>query len=304
MPFRAYALLILTNLLWAGNSVAGKLAVGHVVPVLLTALRWLLAAVLITAVSVKVLKRDWPVIRRTWPLLLAYGAMGFALFNLLLYIALTRTSTVNVMIEQAATPFIIFLGNFVLFKVRATAAQITGFLLTLTGVAITATHGDIGQLLHLNLNLGDALMLVAVLLYGGYTVALKWRPDLHWQSFLAVPCIGAVLGCLPFLVWRATSAPLPWPDLQGWLIVLYAALGPSLVAAAAYVAAIGLIGSNRAGLFINLLPIFGVFLAVVILREPLHGYHLAALALVCAGIVLAEWSRFRAPLDADAKLRD
>lgn len=293
MAVRAYVLLILTNLLWAGNSVAGKLAHGHVDPVLLTALRWAIACLIIFALSIGPLKRDWPVIRRTWPLLLGYGAIGFAAFNLLLYVALTQTSTVNVMIEQAAIPLVIFLGNFVLFRVKATAAQAVGFGLTLCGVIITATHGDIRQLLHLDLNAGDAMMLVAVLLYGGYTVSLKWKPDLHWQSFLAIPCLGAVLACVPVLIWRMAATPLPLPDAQGWAIVAYATLGPSLVAAAAYVAAIGLIGSNRAGLFINLLPIFGVFLAVAILREPLHGYHLVALGLVCAGIVLAEWQRFR-----------
>jgi drug/metabolite transporter (DMT)-like permease len=98
---------------------------------------------------------------------------------------------------------------------------------------------------------------------------------------------------VPFIIWRAFTHPFDTPDATGWGVVAYAALFVALLASATYIAGIELIGPNRAGLFINLLPIFGVFLAVLILREPLHGFHLVALALVCGGIVLSEWSRFR-----------
>ena len=291
---RAYALLIVTTFLWAGNSVAGKIGAGHIDPVLLTTLRWSIAAVLIVALSWKRLRADWPVIRKTWPILLAYGASGFAIFNILLYTALTKTSVINVMIEQAGMPFAIFLGNYLLFRTRATMAQLAGFALTFAGVLITAIHGDIAQLLKLQLNMGDALMLLSVVVYAGYTVSLKWKPALHWQSLLAVPCVGAALTCLPFLAWQHLVHPFPWPDATGWGVVAYASILVALVASAAYVAGIELIGANRAGLFINLLPIFGVGLSVVLLRAPLHGFHIVALSLVCAGIVLAEMSRARA----------
>jgi len=294
MPVRAYSFLILTAFLWAGNSIAGKIGVGHIDPILLTTLRWWIAAVLIVAASWKRLRAEWLVIRRHWPLLFAYGATGFCLFNVLLYSALTATSVVNAMIEQAAMPMLIFFGNFLLFRTRATWAQLAGFAMTLAGVIITATHGDIGRLLKLQLNIGDALMLLADLVYAGYTVGLKWRPPLHWQSFLAVPCAGAALTCLPFLAWQATVHPFPLPDATGWGVALYAAIFAALVASGSYVAGVELIGTNRAGLFINLLPIFGVVLSMLILHEPLHVFHIGALVLVCAGIVLAEWGREKA----------
>ena len=300
MPLRAYGLLILTAFIWAGNSVAGKIGAGHIDPVLLTTLRWWIAAVVICVLSVPKLRQDWPVIRRHWPLLLLYGASGFALFNMLLYSALTKTAAVNVMIEQAGIPIFIFLGNFLLFRTRASWAQLAGFALTFSGILITASHGDIGRLLRLQLNAGDVMMVVAVITYAGYTVALKWKPVMHWQSFLAVPCVGAALTCLPFVLWRHATHPFGLPDGTGWGVVVYASLFVALLASATYVAGIDLIGANRAGLFINLLPIFGVVQAVVILREPLHGFHIVALGLVCAGIVLAEWNRLRAGTDARA----
>ena len=288
---KAYGLLTLTSLIWAGNSVAGKIAAGHIDPILLTALRWGIAAIVIIALSLRRLKSDWPIIKRHWALLFCYGATGFALFNIFLYSALTQTSAINVMIEQAGIPLIIFLGNFLLFRIKASVAQVTGFILTFAGVLIAASHGDIHQLLHLKLNVGDALMLGAIVVYGGYTVSLKWKPAIHWQSLLTIPCIGGALTCVPFIIWRALTHPFGFPDATGWSVVAYAALFVALLASATYVAGIELIGANRAGLFINLLPIFGVFLAVLILHEPLHSFHLVALALVCAGIVLSEWSR-------------
>ena len=290
---QAYGFLILTSLIWAGNSVAGKIAAGHIDPILLTALRWSIAALIITALSIKHLKADWPVIVKHWPLLMAYGVSGFALFNIFLYSALTQTNVINVMIEQAGIPFVIFLGNYLLFRTRATVAQLIGFALTLSGVILTATHGDIAQLLRLQFNIGDIMMLLAVLIYGGYSVSLKWKPVMHWQSLLAIPCIGAVITCVPVLIWRHLTHPFPAPDATGWGVVVYASIFVALIASATYIAGIERIGANRAGLFINLLPIFGVFLAVIILREPLHTYHLIALGLVSAGIILSEWSRLR-----------
>ena len=295
MNFRAYSLLILTSLIWAGNSIAGKIGVGHIDPILLTTLRWGSAAILIVALSLKPLKQDWPVIVKHWPLLLAYGASGFALFNVLLYSALTHTSVINVMIEQAGMPIMIFLGNFLLFRTRATWSQLAGFACTFAGVLVTATQGDITRLLKLQLNIGDAMMLSAVVVYSAYTVCLKWRPVLHWQSFLAIPCIGAALTCIPFVAWQSVVHPFAWPDATGWTIVVYASVFVALVASATYIAGIDLIGANRAAPFINLLPIFGVGLSVVLLREPVHGFHVVALILVSAGIVLAEWGRVRTP---------
>lgn len=289
--FKAYGFLMTAGLLWAGNTVVSKLAVGHIDPVTLSTLRWLSAFGLIAVFSIKPLRRDWPHIRRHWPLLLGYGAAGFGLFNIVLYSALNLTSATNVVIEHAAMPAVIFALNYAIFRARASLAQIAGFSLTLFGVLVTASHGDLMSLIHLNLNRGDALMGLCVLLYAGYTIALRFKPDIHWQSLMAVSALGAVLACLPALGLQGMAGKIIWPDATGWAIVAYTALLPALVAQVAYVWGVELIGANRAGLFINMIPIFGVGLSVLILREPLHGYHFVALVLVCAGITLAELGR-------------
>jgi drug/metabolite transporter (DMT)-like permease len=179
---RAYLFLTITAMSWGGNAVAGKLAVGHISPMLLTSFRWAMALMILMAFTLPQVRRDREVIRANLPLLIGYGVFGFACFNILLYSALEHTTAINVAIEQAGMPMVIFLANFFLFRIRVTGRQIIGFLLTLAGVAITASSGSLERLIGLELNRGDALMLLAVLLYGGYTVALRYKPVMHWQS--------------------------------------------------------------------------------------------------------------------------
>lgn len=291
ISLKAYVCLLIASVLWAGNMVAGKLAVGHISPAMLSASRWILAALVIFSLSIRPLRRDWHVIRQHLPLLLAYGFFGFASFNILLYTALQHTSAINVVIEDAGIPLVIMGLNYALYRIKASWAQIAGFGVTAIGVMLTATHGDLRNIVHLDLNIGDVLMLLAVINYGVYTVALRYKPQIHWQSLMAIPTIGAILAALPYLLWMSRDTGIIWPDATGWLIVLYTGLLPSLVAQVCYVWGVELIGANRAGLFINTIPLFGVILSVLILREPLHGFHFWALGLVVAGIVLAEWGR-------------
>ncbi|RUX40364.1 EamA family transporter, partial [Mesorhizobium sp. M7A.F.Ca.CA.002.09.1.1] len=167
----AYIFLLLTTLLWGGNSVAGKLAVDHVSPMTLVFLRWVLAVAIMLPIGWKTIQKDWPVVRKHWFVLVALGASGFTLFNTIFYTALNYTTAINVSIEQAAMPILIMTANFVFFRLRVNWAQIVGVVLTVAGVILTACHGDPRRLLTLELNFGDAIMLVAVFLYSGYSVA-------------------------------------------------------------------------------------------------------------------------------------
>ena len=162
MQMRAYVLLTVTALVWGANAVAGKLAVGHVSPLLLTTLRWLLAFCAILPFAWPHLVRDLPIIRANRIFLLLLGGVGFTGFNAMLYLALNYTSTINVVIEQAGMPLVIFLANFLLLRIAVSPLQFVGFALTLVGVAVTVSRGDLGALIALDLNRGDALMLLAI----------------------------------------------------------------------------------------------------------------------------------------------
>jgi drug/metabolite transporter (DMT)-like permease len=288
VTFRAYLYLVGASLAWGGNAVAGKLAVGHISPMAFTCFRWALALAVITPFATRSLLQDRLVLVKAWPLLLTFGAVGFTGFNALLYLALHYTGAINVSIEQAGIPLMIFVGNFLFFSTSVYRSQMIGFALTLAGVALTAAHGDLGTLLSLDLNFGDALMLVAVFVYAGYTLSLRWKPELAWTSLLTMAAFGAFLASLPLLAAEYAAGQMQLPDQTGWIAVLYTALVPSLAAQIFYIWGVDLIGANRAGLFISLVPIFGTLLAIAFAGEVPHLYHGIALGLVMAGIVIAE----------------
>ncbi len=288
MHRQAYLCLIIATLCWGGNAVAGKLAIGHISPMMLTFWRWFFAVVIIFAISLKDLRRDWPVIRRNIPVLGFLGVVGYVVFNAVLYTAVTYTSAINVTVEQTLIPVLIFVLNFALFRTRVTWLQILGFGITAIGSLLTAAHGDIATLLTLTVNFGDAIMMIAIAAYALYTIALRWRPQISWKSLMAVPALFALVFSAPLAAWEYSSGNMIWPDLTGWMVALYTAIFASLVAQVLYIRGVTEIGANRAGLFINLVPVFGTLLSVIILGEHLQLFHIVALALALSGIAIAE----------------
>jgi drug/metabolite transporter (DMT)-like permease len=285
---QAYLLLTLTTLFWGGNSVAGKMASGEISPMLLTFARWAVAALIVFAFAMPDIRRDWPVIRGNMGRLFLFGALGFTLFNVILYTALTKTSAVSSSIVQAAIPASVYALNFLIFRVKTTVWQITGFIVTLCGVMAVAARGDIGRLASLDLNQGDALVLAAVVIYSLYTVCLRFKPNISWKSLIAALSLSAALTSVPFALWEWSSGGLILPGSKGLMIVLYTGIFPSILSQVFFIRGVELIGANRAGIFTNLIPIFGTGLAILIIGEPLETFHIAGLVLAVAGIWLAE----------------
>lgn len=285
----AVLLLTLTAMMWAGNAIAGRLAVGEVSPMLLTLMRWLMAVVILLPLSWRHLRGDRAELVRLWPYLLAMGAMGYTGFNILLYTSAKTTSAVNITIIQAAMPMLIFAMNLAVYAVAIRPLQVAGYALTLLGVALVAGQGDLAGLARLQVTQGDALMLVASVLYSGYTVALKRRMVLHPLSFLTAMCIGAMLVAAPAagLEYALGAQQRPGTPLA-WGVVAYTALAASVLSQFFYMTGVGALGANRAGLFINLVPVFGAGLAVLILGETVALYQGLALLLVLGGILTAQ----------------
>lgn len=286
-----YVLLGLTALIWGANAVAGKLAVGHVSPMVLTLARWLFATLLLLPFSWRHLVADWPQIRPRLGYFALLGLLGFTGFNALFYVGLGYTTAIHAMIVQSSMPLVVFLGMFLLFRARTTALQVGGFALTLLGVLLTAAHGDPSQLLALDVNAGDAVILAAVLLFGGYTILLSRKPPLHWLSSITLISIAALVSSVPVALGEWALGYGQMPDRQGWAVIAFTVVFPSIVSQSFYIRGVELIGANRANLFINLVPIFGTILAVLVLGEALEPYHVAALALVLGGIAIAERGR-------------
>lgn len=290
----AYTLLFLTAIFWGGNVVIGKLALGHVSPMVLNAARWSVALVILSATGWHRFARDWTLIRPRFLYLVLLGAVGFSGFNIAMYSALVHTSAVNVSIEQAGVPLLILIANYLLFGQKAPLLQVTGFVVSCIGVVITASHGDVGRLLSLDLNMGDLMMLGGITAYAAYAVGLRLKPNVHWQSLMIPLLAGATLISIPTLWLEAANGTMILPDSRGWAVILYAVIFPSILGQIFFVRSVELIGANRAGLFVNLVPVFGMLLSLLILREEFYFYHAVATALVLGGIWIAETSVLKA----------
>ncbi len=284
-----YALITVATIIWAGNATAGRLAAGHISPFLLTSLRWLVATTLLIAIARPMLRRDWPVIRANLPYLAVMGAVGFMLFNNLFYLGLNYTTSINAAIIQAGTPLMVYLLNFMLFRLRSTSMQLLGFALTMVGVILTSTEGDLLRLSDMHINIGDAYVLAGSFAYGAYTAYLVRKPDdLHWLSLVAVFAFFALLSSLPFTAWEFGTGKLLPPDAMGWGVVIYAATLPAILAQVLWIRGLESLGSNRGGIFMNLVPIFTAGMAVLLLGETFHFYHAVALVLVVGGVWISQ----------------
>lgn len=292
-----YLLLVLAPLFWGGNLVAAKMVTGEIDPFLLLASRCVLATLFILPFSISHLRYDWHVVRRFWPVLMAYGVVGYALFNGLLYMGLQTTTGINAAIVQAALPMLILGANFIIFHVRARPAQIIGVLMAIFGVLVTATHGNPLRVLSLDVNLGDGFVILACIAYMAYTLGLRFRPKMHILSFMAVSFAGAAITSLIMLALfgdgLGTIASLAHASPTVWLVIIYVAIFPSMVSQIAYARGVELVGANRAAPSHNLIPVFGTLGSVLILGESLQLYHFVAAGIIIGGIVLAEWAARR-----------
>ncbi|MCZ8315359.1 DMT family transporter [Phreatobacter sp.] len=285
---RPYLILAATTLIWAGNAIASRLAIGHVSPMVLTTLRWVGTLTLMIALAGAAFRTEWPVIRAHWKWLAVMGVVGFTGFNALFYISAVYTTAVNIGIIQGSIPVMVLAGAYLAYRTPVTGLQAIGIVVTIAGVALLAARGDLAVLTGLGFNLGDLLMLIACLGYAAYTVALRERPPISPRPFFLGLAIVALISSLPLVGIEIAHSTAQWPDLRGWLIILYVAVLPGFVAQLFFMRGVELIGPGRAGLWVNLVPVWSAILGPLILGEVFAWYHAVALSLVLGGIAIAE----------------
>ncbi len=285
---RPALLLIATTLIWGSNAVAARLAVGNVSPMMLTTARWTIACIALWFVARQQVAQHLPALRGRWTYLALMGVSGFTAFNALFYAAAHHTTAVNLALIQGVIPVLVLLGGVLFLRLRVTALQMLGVVITLAGVAVVASRGTWAVMAALDFNLGDVWILLASLLYAGYTLGLRARPPVPPLVFFSAVAGVAALASLPLLVAEVVTGRFFWPTPLGWLILAYVGLLPSFVSQIFFIRAVELIGPARASVFLNLNPVFGPALAVCVLDEPVGAYHALALAMVLGGIWIAE----------------
>ncbi len=283
----AYLLLTLTPLFWAGNFIVGRAVVGHIPPAALAWLRWSIASLILLPIAWRHLARDWPLVRSHWRILLVLAITGPSLFNVMTYLGLNYTTAINGLVLQSAGPVLIVIASYILFAERVSWRQAVGIAISLPGVLVVVARGDLATLMALRPNIGDLLVLAAFVLWAVYSALLRKRPAIHWLSFAAVTAVVAALTNFPlFLAERMMGARLV-VDLETVLAVLYVAIFPSLLSYNFYNRGVELIGANRAGVFLHLVPLFGAGMAIGLLGEALHLFHIIGLVLIVSGVSLA-----------------
>jgi len=287
-------LVTLTTLMWSGNALAGKLAVGQVSPMIVVMLRWVLVSIVLVVFFRKMIVAEWPLLKGRWLYVFCMGGIGFTFFNVVFYIAAHLTTGVNMTLLQGAVPVFVLVGGYLVYRTPINAAQWCGFLVTIAGVVTISARGDLEILRHLTFNLGDIGLLVSCFFLAGYVLALRQKPQISGMALFAAFAMCAFMSSIPFVLIENAMGLTQWPTPLGWGIIAYVSLFPSLAAQIFFIRAIELIGASRASLFTNLLPVFGAFLSVLVLGEPFGLYHAVSLLLVVGGIMIAEqvtWSK-------------
>lgn len=285
------ALILLAPFFWATNTIIGRAVADLIPPLGFAFWRWLAAFLVILPFAWRLIVRDWPVIRRNLPLLALLGASGTAGFNAFLYVGLQWTEAINALLINATMPAIIFAATFTLYRERPRWQEIAAGIVALGGILIIASRGDLGALSALALNPGDLAVVAAMVLYALYSALLRQRPAIHPVSFLAVTFFFGAVTLLPF--WAAELAFGRAMPFNGTVIgaVLYTALLPSIVAYFCFNQGVARIGPNRAGLVIQLIPVFGSGLAILFLGERFGPHHAIGTGLILGGLLLAHARR-------------
>lgn len=284
---RPYLLLTLAVLFWAGNFILGRAFHGEIPPVALAFWRWLGAALLVTWPALPHLRRDRRALVASWPAVLLLSALGIAAFNTLAYSGLQYTEAINAFLIQSLMPVIIVMLSFLIFGERVTLRQGLGILVSLAGAVTIIAKGDSALLRSLSFNRGDLLVTAAIACYAGYSVLLRKRPVVHPLAFIASTFWLGTLMLLPLFLWETLTVARLVPTPAALLVIAYVMVFPSIVSYLCFNRGVELIGANRAGLFIHLMPVFGSLMAILFLGEVFFWYHGLGIVLIGAGIYLA-----------------
>jgi drug/metabolite transporter (DMT)-like permease len=279
--------LSITALCWAGNAIVGRLAAGHIPPVTLSFLRWSLAFLIILPLASKQLRQDWPAIRSRPGIMIALSLTGIGAFNTLQYWSLEYTQALNTLLLQSAGPLIVAVWSMLLLRVHLTLAQAIGIVLSLLGVLLIVTRGDPTSLASITFNRGDLIFLLAMAIFGLYSVLSFKRPQIHGLSMVAFTFGCGAASLIPLLIWELHARPVMTFDARNLLSLLYVAIFPSTIAYLCFNRGVLLIGANRAAPFLHVVPVFGSIMAFVFLGEQPQIFHVIGFALVLAGVFVA-----------------
>jgi len=289
----AYIFLILTTLFWSGNFIVGKAAsFFEIPPFTLNFYRWFFAWLILAPFTLKEIISKKNYILKDVKLIIVLGITSITIFNSIVYYSLNFTQVISGVLMISTIPVMIIIFCW-LFRIEKTNIhQIFGIIFSLSGVVVIITKADLNILLSLNFNKGDIWIVVAMFSWAMYSALLrKKKLELSQLSLLHTIITAGLIFLLPAYLIELSLGYVVNIDLPFILTLTYVVFFPGLASFIFWIKGISIIGSNRAGIFLHLMPIFSTIMAILIFGEKFMIFHLIGAMLIITGIILSSRGR-------------
>ena len=292
----AYLILILTTIFWSGNFIVGKAASMYQVPPFsLNFYRWFFAGLILLPFTYKELIKKKKYIINNLGFFIVLGITSITIFNSIVYYSLYYTQVFSGILMISTIPvWIIFISS--ILKIEKTNIfQIIGVILSLTGVIFIITKADLNLIKNLDFNKGDLSMVIAMFSWAIYSALLKSKKyEISQVSLLEVVIICGLFFLIPIYFIEMNMGNLIILGKPFYLILAYVVIFPGLASFFFWIKGISIIGANRAGIFLHLMPIMGAIMAMLIFNERFMFYHILGAIFIIAGITLSNKKKLNA----------
>ena len=286
---KAYIFLILTTLFWSGNFIVGKAAsLFEIPPFTLNFYRWLFAWLILVPFTFKEIRLKKDYILENIKLIIILGITSITIFNSIVYYSLNFTQVISGVLMISTIPVMIIIFCWILKIEKTNFYQILGLIFLLLGVLVIITKANLTILLNFNFNKGDLWIVVAMFSWAIYSALLrKKKLEISQLALLQTIISAGLLFLLPAYLIELALGYRVSIHLPFILTLTYVVFFPGLASFIFWIKGISIIGSNRAGIFLHLMPIFSTILAILIFKEKFMIYHLIGALLIITGIILS-----------------
>jgi len=287
--FKAYLMLILCAFFWSGNFIVGKFATLYEVPPLtLNFFRWLIVWIILIPFTFKDILKNFDVIKKNFYSILLMSVTSISIFNSVVYYSLNFTQVLNGALMISTIPVLIVFISFIFRTEKINLSQILGLMLSITGVAIIVTRLDFAKLINLDLNEGDLWLLVAMLSWAIYsTMLITHKTGLKYLSFMTVIVSIGLIFLFPQFLFELNNHQLIKLNIPVILITSYVVFFAGIASYILWNKAVVIVGPNKAGIFLHLMPVFSSFMAIFLLNEKLMHFHIIGATVIIMGIYLS-----------------
>ena len=286
---KAYIMLILATLFWAGNFTIGKFAyTENVPPYSLAFFRWILVWIILLPFTYKEISKINTEVKNNLSLFFILGFTSVGVFSAFTYNALNYTQVINASLFNTAIPVSIILVCFLLKIEKTNIFQISGLVVSVLGILAIITRLDLNILLTLNFNKGDIYMVIAIISWGIYSALLKKKTfDISLLSLVHVVCTFGLIILFPAFLFELAQERTTEINSNLIYILLYIAIFPSIGSYYCWAGAVSIIGANRAGIFLSLIPLFSTIFAMIFFNEKFLFFHFIGSVLIILGLFLS-----------------